>query len=561
MSDVNIVIKAINKAAPIFARIKDDAIKMVQGISGRQVTINTAAAKKSIAEVGKEADKAGGKLKDMANTPMGGLIANIGKVGKALAGLAVVGAIGGAINKIREWREEWMMALERVAEAEVEFQKKISDAMKGDLPARRKREEAEMEKGIAREPEIKQDRARLVFRQKQEMDAADEKIAALEKELEGQIAVSAAATAAKESLTGLEGSARVLSATMGKEIGETLETFSSGGVVGGGIAFEAGKGNGIAQQALETASIGIASPEAKKAVASIVESASRQRELAERGMVDTRPVLEKHERKEQERAREIAVKQEELAAAKRAKTELTRQQAAELEKQAIIEERAMRLDRIAELEQAVEGEIEEAQRFADIAEEWKEAAKPGGEMSPRVAWEVAAASNPLAVPEMRDLATQGANVRAKIIEARALQIQRESGVSRDEAFRQALAMGGTSSGPRSTAADRMVRVNEKGQETLLKTGIIMKKSEAEILALREKERLASEGKGPRLSRAEIIKLRNAMAAKEAEQQLKDAQKKQQELDMLRKQAGEAAKQTAINTRIIANLLIRNLTAR
>ena len=52
MSEVNIVIKAMNKAAPIFAKVKEDALKMFHGISGRPVTINTAAAKKAMGEVG-----------------------------------------------------------------------------------------------------------------------------------------------------------------------------------------------------------------------------------------------------------------------------------------------------------------------------------------------------------------------------------------------------------------------------------------------------------------------------------------------------------------------------
>ena len=79
----------------------------------------------------------------------------------------------------------------------------------------------------------------------------------------------------------------------------------------------------------------------------------------------------------------------------------------------------------------------------------------------------------------------------------------------------------------------------------------MKKSEAEILALKEKERRSLlKGGGPRLSRAELIKLRNAEQAQEAGAQLDAAKKAQQELDNLRIQAGIDAKTTAINTGLI-----------
>jgi hypothetical protein len=65
MAEINIVIKAANKAGAIFAKVKEDAIKMATGISGRPIQINTNSIKKSMAEVGKEADKASKKLKDM----------------------------------------------------------------------------------------------------------------------------------------------------------------------------------------------------------------------------------------------------------------------------------------------------------------------------------------------------------------------------------------------------------------------------------------------------------------------------------------------------------------
>jgi hypothetical protein len=538
MSEVNIVIKAMNKAAPIFAKVKEDALKMVHGISGRPVTINTAAAKKAMGEVGKESDKAGKKLKEMAATPMGGLVASIGKIGKALAGLAVVGVIGAAIKKVQEWRDEWMMALERVAAAEVDFQKKIADAMQGDLPARRKAEEAELEKGLVHSGEVGAEGARLALRQKQESQMADERIANLQKELDGQIAISAAVQDAKSKLTGLEGTARVVAATMGKEFGEVAEVFSP----------DAGGMGVVLGSLMENKSSG-------EAVPGIVEGATRQREMAQRGIADARPVLEKHERKEQERAREIGLKQEELAAAKREKTEILRRHAAEMDVQTAAEERAFRLDRIRGLEKTVEDEMAEAQEFAGQATDWKAAATPGAKVPDWVAKEIVQATNPLADPETRDRMTMGVGVRETFREARRKSLM-AGGMDSAEATRQAGMMGGVSSGPRAAGADRMVRVNEKGQETLLKTGILMKKSEADILKLQEKERA-----GLRLSPAELIKLRNAKAAKEAEGQLKAAEEAQRQLELLRVQAGIDARDTAINTGIIADLLIQNLTAR
>jgi hypothetical protein len=614
MAEINIVIKAANKAGAIFAKVREDAIKMARGISGRPVTINTTSINKNLQATGKEADKAAKKLKDMAGTPMGGLVASIGKVGKALAGLAVAGVVVAGINKIKEWREAWQMALERVAAAEVDFQKKIADAAKGDLPARRQRQEAEMEARIEGMPEKEQARERLAFRQETEVQGADEKIAALQAELNAQIAISAAATAAKESLSGLSGSWDVAAATMGKELGEIGEVFSAEAGGGGMGALMVGPVVRATEDALKsgpvsadmgaqpvtaaiapaaaaiaqpTAAIAqpvtappaaaiaqpVTAPPAATAIAlapatgkggtveKITDAAHLQRIAAQRGIADSRPVLERHERKEQERGREIAVTMEELDAAKRAKTELIKKQAAELEKQGVIEANAARLKSITTLEKAVEHHDEMAAKAADLAGQWKEAAQPGGKQSELVTQEIANATNPLQNKDLRDISTQGADVRSKFIAARTEALVSEK-TPWHEAARQAQLLGGQATGPRAVNADRMVRVNDLGQETLLKTGRVMKKSEAEILALKEKERRSlAKGGGPRLSRAELIKLRNAEQAQEAGAQLDAAQKAQQELHDLRVQAGIDAKTTAINTGLIRDLLIDNLVAR
>ena len=314
MAEINIVIKAANKAGAIFAKVKEDAIKMATGISGRSIQINTTSIKKSMAEVGKEADKATKKLKDMAATPMDGLVASIGKVGKALAGLAVAGAIVGAINKVREWRDEWMAALEKVGKAEINFQRDIQNADKIDPGIANRKARMLALQGGATEQQV--DR-------REELAAKDAESDALQKSIDDQVRMSAALNLAKNDLTGFMGTLKTLGAVGEKELEEFAAMFTK---EGGGAEIE--------RRMLDLVQ-NFESPEMSGEMGRVREEARVQAEAAARGFSTATPSLEKHERAAQERLRDIGVAQRRLNAVAQEKK--------------IIEEANAEEDRIAQL--------------------------------------------------------------------------------------------------------------------------------------------------------------------------------------------------------------------
>jgi hypothetical protein len=331
MAEINIVIKAANKAGAIFAKVKEDAIKMATGISGRPIQINTTSIKKSMAEVGKEADKATKMLKDMAATPMDGLVASIGKVGKALAGLAVAGAIVGAINKVREWRDEWMAALEKVGKAEITFQRDIQNADKIDPGIANRKARMIALQGGATEQQV--DR-------KEELAAKDAEADALQKSIDDQVRMSAALNLAKNDLTGFMGSLKTIGAKTEKE----LEEFSSMWTK------EGGEGAEVQKRMLDLVQ-NFDSPEMSGEMGRVREDARVQAEAAARGFSTATPSLEKHERAAQERLRDIGVAQRRLAAVAQEKK--------------LIEEANAEEDRIAQLKK------ENAELQAQAALEFK----------------------------------------------------------------------------------------------------------------------------------------------------------------------------------------------
>lgn len=292
MAEVNILIKAANKTAAIFAKVKEDAIKMATGISGRPIAINTNSINKSLQQTGKEADKTSKKLKDMAATPMDGLVASIGKVGKALAGLAVAGAIVGAINKVREWRDEWMAALEKVGKAEIAFQRDIQDADKIDPGIANRKGRMLALQGGATEREV--DR-------REELSAKDAEADALQKSIDDQVRMSAALNLAKNDLTGFMGSLKTIGAKTEKE----LEEFSSMWTKEGWEGAEVNKRMLDLVQNFD-------SPEMAGEMNRVRDAARVQAEAAARGLSTSTPSLEKHERAAQERLRDIGVAQRRL---------------------------------------------------------------------------------------------------------------------------------------------------------------------------------------------------------------------------------------------------------
>jgi hypothetical protein len=243
-------------------------------------------------EVGKEADKAGKKLKEMADTPMGGLVANIGKIGKALAGLAGVGLVGAAINMVREWRDEWMAALEKVGKAEIDFQRNIRDAQKIDkaIPQRIARMEAEQ-----------RGESEHTITRKEELAAKDEEAAAIQKSIDDQVRMSAALNLAKNDLTGFMGSLKTIGAKSEKELEEFASMFTK----------EGGQGAEVNKRMLDLVQ-NFESPEMSGEMSRVRGEASVQAEAAARGLSVSTPSLEKHERAAQERLRDIAVAQKRL---------------------------------------------------------------------------------------------------------------------------------------------------------------------------------------------------------------------------------------------------------
>jgi len=331
MAEINIVIKAANKAGAIFAKVREDAIKMATGISGRPVTINTTSINKNLQATGKEADKATKKLKDMAATPMDGLVASIGKVGKALAGLAVAGAIVGAINKVREWRDEWMAALEKVGKAEITFQRDIQNADKIDPGIANRKARMLALQGGATEQQV--DR-------KEELAAKSAEADALQKSIDDQVRMSAALNLAKNDLTGFMGSLKTIGAKTEKELEEFASTFAKEGGEGPEIqkrmldlvqnfespemSAEMGRVREAARVRAEAAARGFStatpslekheSPEMSGETGRVREAARVPAEAAARGFGTATPSLEKHERAAQERVRDIGVAQRRLNA-------------------------------------------------------------------------------------------------------------------------------------------------------------------------------------------------------------------------------------------------------
>jgi hypothetical protein len=146
---------------------------------------------------------------------------------------------------------------------------------------------------------------------KEELAAKDEETAAIQKSIDDQVRMSAALNLAKNDLTGFMGSLKTIGAKSEKELEEFAAMFAK----------EGGQGAEVNKRMLDLVQ-NFESPEMSGEMSRIRSAASTQSEAAARSYSTSTPSLEKHERAEQERLRDIGRAQRRLTAINKEKANL-----------------------------------------------------------------------------------------------------------------------------------------------------------------------------------------------------------------------------------------------
>lgn len=537
-NEVNIVIKALNKATPIFTRIKDDAIKMVQGISGRSVAINTASAKKGLTEIGKGAKEAKKEVEGLANTSLDKLIAGFTKLKGLLVGGVIAGGIGVAINKVMEFRDAFLMGAEKASKGEVEFTRKIKDAAKEQIDAKMRVARA----GLAARKDLTlkeraDEEARIGI--EGEREAVNESVSSKKAELADATKIAAVIEVARKNMTGLGGSFNIVAAQIGKTVDEVAELFIKGG------------GTDEDRMMMDKLLPDINSDEVRKEIAEVQRMAEEARTAAKEGRVWRRPTTEKNERAAQERIAGVGLLMEEVDAAEKRRDimglaldqELTNIKASNAEE----EKREKSLERIAELEASISHSIENATKEAEKLADIRAAQEKGVKVPPNVQ----AMIDELA-PRRRPVGP-GAVVAGKLLEGQAARImEMNPGVSREEALKQA---GKLAQGKR-----KFQRVDAMGRE-VLRGGEVVEADEAERRRLEAKNQKFKDTKGVPLSAKEAMRFAELEAMKNAKEQLRKAEEAKNDLALEQKAVGLWRADLLTSSRNIELMLLDNLTAR
>lgn len=538
MAEVNILIKALNKATPIFVKIKEDAIKMVQGIGGRPVAINTAAAKKGLAEIGKAAKGAKKDVEGLANTPLDKLIAGFAKLKGLMVGGAIAGGIGMAINKVMEFRDAFLMGAEKAAKGEVEFTRKIKDAAKDQIDAKMRVARAAL---AARKDLTAKERADEEARigVAGERQTVDESTSSKKAELEDATKIAAVIEVARKNMTGLGGSFGVVAAQFGKTFDEVAELFVKGG------------GTDEDRMMMDKLLPAMDSDEVKKEIAEVQRMAEEARTAQKEGKIWRRPTTEKNERAAQERIAGVGLLMEEVDAAEKRRDimglaldqELTNLKAANAEE----EKREQSLERIADLEARISHSIENATKEAEKLADIRAAQERGAKVPPAVQ----AAIDELA--PRREPVGPGAIVDVNLWAGQAARIMElNPGVAREEALKQAdqLAQG----------KRKFQRVDATGRE-VLKGGEVVAADEAERRRLEAKNQRFKDAKGLPLSAKEAMRFAELEALKNANAQLEQAEKDKNALALEQKAVGQWRADLLTSSQNVQTLLRDNLTAR
>ncbi len=537
-NEVNIVVKALNKATPILTRIKDDAIKMVQGINGRAVSINTAAAKKGLTEIGKGAKEAKKEVEGLANTPMDRLIAGVNKLKGLLVGGAIVGGISMAINKVVELRDSFLSGAEKAAKGEVEFARKIKDSAKEQIDAKMRVARAAL---AARKDLTDRERADEEARIgiEGERQTLDEGVRGKKEELADATKIAAVIEVARKNITGFGGALDLAALEANKTVDDIVETFLKGG------------GTEDDRSMLEGLLPDTESDEVKKEIAEVQRLAEEARTAAKEGRVWRRPATAKHEIAAQDRISNIALLNEEVDAAEKRRDIMGLALDQELTNTKQIntanEDREKSLAKIAELEEGISHSIENATKSAEDLAAIRAAQEKGAKVPPEVQAMVAG------LVASRKPVGQGAVVAGKMLEGQAARIMAMNpGISREEALKQAasLAQGGR----------KFKRVDAMGRE-VLKGGEVVSADEAERRRLETKNQRFKDNRGIPLSAKEAMRFAELEAAKNAKAQLETAEKAKNDLALEQRKVGQWRTDLLTSSQNVEQMLRANLTAR